>query len=184
MSDYQTVTVTGIAKKGVTIEVVEESFDSRALSSLFDEGPARGIEDGKEKAEKADWLKIGAMLLLGQKAMDGDLEGPEDDSPTPEYFVADVTKIEASPIGEGNSKNTRYRAVLTVTLTKAKYAKLFTVGETFGGEEPARTSVPERPPGGGAPREIGGAGTVRGTRSFARRSPKAAPRRRGRQGAA
>jgi|GEM_PF-6031682 len=132
MSDYQQVTVTGIAKQDVTIEVVEESFDSRALASLFDEGPARGIEDGKEKAEKADWIKIGAMLLLGQKAMDGDLEGPEDDSPTPEDFVAAVTKIEASPIGAGNSKNTRYRAVLTVTLTKAKYAKLFTVGESFG----------------------------------------------------
>jgi hypothetical protein len=132
MSDYQSVTIKSIEKKTVTIDVVEDSNDSRALASIFDEGARRGIDDGKERAEKQDWLKIGAMLLLGEKAMSGDLEAPEDDTPEPEHFVTDVTKVEATPIGEGNSNNTRYRAVLRVELKKGKHAKLFELGETFG----------------------------------------------------
>ena len=43
-----------------------------------------------------------------------------------------MTKVETTPIGEGSSNNTRYRAVLRIALKKAKYAKLFKVGETFG----------------------------------------------------
>src|SRR5450432_1721922 len=105
MSDYQSVTVKKIEKKTVTIEVVEDSADSRALASIFDEG-----------AKKDDWLKIGAMLLLEEKARNGDIEGPEDDTPQPAHFVADVTKVEATRIGEGNSENTRYRAVLRIEL--------------------------------------------------------------------
>jgi hypothetical protein len=35
----------------VLIDVVENSRDSRALASLFDEGAARGIDDGKERAQ-------------------------------------------------------------------------------------------------------------------------------------
>jgi len=132
MSDYQSVTVKAIEQKIVTIEVVEGSTNSRALASIFDQGAQRGIEDGKERAEKGDWILIGAMLLLGEKAMSGDLDAPEDDAPEPQHYVTEVTKVEATPIGEGSSNNTRYRAVLRIALKKAKYAKLFKVGETFG----------------------------------------------------
>lgn len=133
MSDYQTVTVKAIDKKSITIEVVEHSVSSRALASIFDEGESRGITDGKARAEKQDWLKIGAMLLFGEKAMSGDVELPEDgDEPAPEHLVTDVTKLEATPIGEGDSKNTRYRALLRIDVKKPKHTKLFTVGETFG----------------------------------------------------
>lgn len=132
MSDYQSVTIKSILKKVIVIEVVEDSHDSRALASIFDEGARRGIEDGKQVADRQDWLTIGAMLLLGDKAMSGDIEAPEDDTPEPRHFVVDVTKIEATPIGEGNSGNPRYRALLRVELRLAKYAKVFTVGETFG----------------------------------------------------
>ncbi len=132
MSDHQSVTVKTIHQNVVTIEVVEDSHDSRALASIFDEGAARGIDDGKKLAEKQDWVKIGAMLLLGDKAINGELEAPEDDTLEPEHFVKDVAKVEATPIGQGNSKNTRYRAVLQIELTEAKYAELFTSGETFG----------------------------------------------------
>ena len=132
MSSYQTVTIRSIEKKVITIEVVVDSHDSRALASLFDEGPRRGISDDKQRADREDWLLIGAMLLLGEKAMNGDIEGPEDDEPEPGQFVTDVKKIEATEIGEGNSNNPRYRAVLRVELRLAKYAKVFKVGETFG----------------------------------------------------
>jgi len=77
-------------------------------------------------------LKIGAMLLLGDKTMSGDIEAPDDESSEPEHFVSDVTKVEATSIGEGNAKNPRYRAVLRIELRAAKYAKVFEVGETFG----------------------------------------------------
>jgi hypothetical protein len=50
MSDYQSVTIKSIEKKVITIEVVEDSHDSRALASIFDEGSRRGIDDGKERA--------------------------------------------------------------------------------------------------------------------------------------
>jgi hypothetical protein len=43
-----------------------------------------------------------------------------------------VKKLEASPIGDGNSNNTRYRAVLRIELAHAKHAKLFEVDESFG----------------------------------------------------
>jgi hypothetical protein len=132
MSDYQSVTIKSIEKKVITIEVVEDSHDSRALASILDEGSRRGIDDGKERADEKDWLKIGAMLLLGDKAMSGDIEAPDDEPPEPEHFVSDVTKVEATSIGEGNSKNPRYRAVLRIELRAAKYAKVFEVGETFG----------------------------------------------------
>jgi hypothetical protein len=131
MSSYQSVTIKSIVKKVITIEVVEDSHDSRALASIFDEGERRGIEDGKQVADRDDWLLIGAMLLLGDKAMNGDIEAPDDESPEPQHFVADVTKVEATPIGEGNSGNPRYRAVLRIELRAAKYAKVFAVGETF-----------------------------------------------------
>ena len=72
MSDYQTVTIKAVDAQAVTIEVVEDSPDSRALSSLFDTGAKRGIDDGQDHAEQADWLKIGAMLLFGEKAMNGE----------------------------------------------------------------------------------------------------------------
>ncbi len=132
MSDYQSVTIRSIEKKVITIEVVEDSHDSRALASIFDVGAKRGIDDGKEHADKDDWIKIGAMLLLGDKAMSGEIEAKDDDAPEPEHFVVDVTKVEATAIGEGNSNNQRYRAVLRVELRAAKYAKVFAVGETFG----------------------------------------------------
>jgi hypothetical protein len=132
MSDYQSVTIKSIEKKVITIEVVEDSHDSRALASIFDEGSRRGIDDGKERADANDWLKIGAMLLLGDKAMSGDIEAPDDEPPEPEHFVSDVTKVEATVIGEGSSENPRYRAVLRIELRAAKYAKVFEVGETFG----------------------------------------------------
>lgn len=48
MSAYQSVTIKSTAKKMITIEVVEDSHDSRALASIFDEGARRGIEDGKQ----------------------------------------------------------------------------------------------------------------------------------------
>ena len=121
MSDYQTVTVKAVDKKNVTLEVVEESGDSNALASLFDEA-----------AEKEDWLKIGAMLLLEDKARSGDVDAPEDDSPTPEHFVAEVAKIDATPIGKGNANNTRYRAVLRIQLVRSQDVKLFEVGQTWG----------------------------------------------------
>lgn len=131
MSDYQTVTVQSIDKKSVTIEVVEHSVSSRALASIFDEGERRGIDDGKERADKDDWIKIGAMLLFGEKAMNGDVEPQGDDPPTPSDLVTDVTRLEAAPIGEGDSKNTRYRALLRIDVKKARHAMLFKVGETF-----------------------------------------------------
>src|SRR5262245_23572943 len=99
MSGYQTVTVTAVSNTSVTIEVVEH-FSSRALSSIFDLGARRGIDDGKDAAEKHDWLKIGAMLLFGEKAMSGDVEQPEDTS-GPDDFVANVVPIESTSIGEG-----------------------------------------------------------------------------------
>jgi hypothetical protein len=127
MSDYQTVTIKAVDTKAVTIEVVEDSHDSRALSSLFDTGAKRGIDDGQEQAEPADWLKIGAMLLFAEKAMNGDVEPAQ-----PDQLVTHVKKLEASPIGDGNSNNTRYRAVLRIELAHAKHAKLFEVDESFG----------------------------------------------------
>lgn len=130
MSSYQKVTVVAVEDHTVTIEVVEDSADSRALSSIFDEGDARGIDDGKETADEADWLKIGAMLLLGEKAMEGEVE-PQDDLPEPEQFVTDVRKIEASPIGAGNSGNQRYRAVLEIDVATSELAEIFSVGESF-----------------------------------------------------
>lgn len=119
ISDYQSVTINAIEETTITIEVTEVG-DSRALASLFDEG-----------AEKEDWLKIGAMLLLGEKAMNGDIPMP-DDLAEPEHFVTNVTKVEATPIGEGNANNTLYRAVLRIELADAEYAEVFEVGESFG----------------------------------------------------
>ncbi len=113
MSDYQTVTVKARDKAAVTIA-------------------RRGIDDGKQSADKQDWVKIGAMLLFGEKAMSGDVEAPEDGTPDPGDFVADVVTLEATTIGEGDSKNPIYRAQLRVVLKKAKHAKLFEVGESFG----------------------------------------------------
>lgn len=132
MSDYQKVTVKAVdaASKTVTIEV-EESGESRALSSLFDEGARRGIDDDKERASPGDWRKIAAMLLLDEKAREGEIEEPED-GPDPDAFVQKVEKIEATPLGEGSSNNPIYRATLRVTVKKASLAKKFKVGESFG----------------------------------------------------
>ena len=132
MSNYQSVTVESVEGDVVEVVVVEDSHDSRALSSLFDEGAARGIDDGKAHAEAPDWVKIGAMLLFGEKAMNGDVEAPGDETPEPEHFVREVVKLDATRIGEGNSGNARYRARLRVVLKKRKFAKVFEVGETFG----------------------------------------------------
>jgi hypothetical protein len=132
MSDYQTVTVKAVdpANKTVTIEV-EENGESRALSSIFDEGPRRGIDDDQERASPEDWRKIGAMLLLDEKAREGEIEEPEDGA-DPAAFVSKVEKIEATALGEGSSNNPIYRATLRVTVKKASLAKKFEVGESFG----------------------------------------------------
>lgn len=131
MSDYQKITIKAIERGAVTIEVVE-NVSSRALSSIFDAGDRRGIEDDNERATPEDWVKIGAMLLFGEKAMSGDVEAPDDGAPEPDHFVANVTKLEATPIGEGDSDNPIYRALLRVDLKNAKHAELFAVGESFG----------------------------------------------------
>jgi hypothetical protein len=67
-----------------------------------------------------------------EKARAGDVRPPESGPPTPEGFVENVTKLEATSIGEGDSSNPIYRALLRVDLTNAKHAKLFRVGESFG----------------------------------------------------
>jgi hypothetical protein len=121
MSDYQTVTVKEIdpAKKTVTIEV-EEHPDSRALASLFD-----------APATPADWRKIAAMLLLDEKAREGEIDPPED-GPDPDAFVSKVEKLEATVLGDGEANNRTYRATLRVTVKRVSLAKKFSVGETFG----------------------------------------------------
>ncbi len=131
MSDYQKVTVKAVdaASKTVTIEV-EENGESRALSSIFDEGARRGIDDDKDRATPEDWRKIAAMLLLDEKARQGDIEEPEDGA-EPDAFVSKVEKVEATVLGEGSSNNPIYRAILRVTV-KRSLAKHFKVGESFG----------------------------------------------------
>jgi hypothetical protein len=71
------------------------------------------------------------MLLLDEKAREGEIEEPED-GPDPDAFVSKVEKLEATPLGEGSSSNPIYRASLRVTLKKASLAKKFRVGESFG----------------------------------------------------
>ena len=67
MSDYQSVTVKTINPNVVTIEVVEDSHDSRALASIFDQCAARDIDEGKKLAKKQDWLAhTPAFAFLGR----------------------------------------------------------------------------------------------------------------------
>lgn len=130
MSDYQKVTIKHVRGNEITIEVVENS-SSRALSSIFDTGADRGI-DGANEASTEDWLKIGAMLLIDEKARNGDVSPVDEDAIEPNQFVSRVEKVEATVLGRGDSRNPYYRAVLVVELKEPEHAAVFEEGQSFG----------------------------------------------------
>ncbi|MEM9067566.1 MAG: hypothetical protein AAGE52_03640 [Myxococcota bacterium] len=131
MSDYQLVTVRSKEDRRVTVEV-EESPDSRALSSLFNTGKERGVEDDVPEAQPKDWVAIGAMLLLEEKAREGEIFPEDDVVPEPGLFVERVERVEATVLGTGSANNPYYRAILRITLVDREHADLFEVGDSFG----------------------------------------------------
>jgi hypothetical protein len=64
-------------------------------------------------------------LLFDEKAREREIDEPEDG---PDALVSKVEKIDATPLGEGNSDNPIYRATLRVTVRKASLAKKSRVG--------------------------------------------------------
>jgi hypothetical protein len=126
MSSYQDVRVLRRTGRSILLLVEETHPDMAALAAVVTEG---GLRTGSTH----DAVKLGAMLLLDEKARIGAIRrGAADAAPTPEEFVADVAIRSAEQIGADNDGVPRYRATIEVVVTRDEVAEAFANGESWG----------------------------------------------------